>query len=78
MLRSKVYQEYAKWWQFWISKVPRNDTTSASRVKAAVLLRSRPLSMREPRLHFLQNPGKTITPLRCPTAPKGLYIDEES
>jgi hypothetical protein len=78
MLRSKVNQEYARWWQFWLSKVPRSDTSSASRVKAAVLLRSRSLSVAEDRLRFLRDPAKTISPLRCPTPAKGLYLDEES
>ena len=78
MLRSKINQEYARWWQFWLSKLPQSDTGSASRIKKAVLLRSRSLSLPEERLHFLQNPARIISPLRCPTASKGVQIDEES
>jgi len=78
MLRSKINQEYARWWQFWLSKLPQSDTSSASRVKKAVLLRSRSLSIPEERLHFLPNPARTISPPRRPTAPKGICIDEES
>ena len=78
MLRSKINQEYARWWQFWLSKLPQSDTGSASRVKKAVLLRSRSLYIPEERLNFLQNPARTMSPLRCPTASSGVHIDEES
>ena len=79
MLRSKINREYATWWQFWLSKLPHRDTSSASRVKKAMLLRSRSLSTPEERLHFLPSP-RTISPPRRPTAPKGVCIDidEES
>ena len=78
MRKRKINLEYARWWQFWLSKVPQSDTSSASRVKKAVLLRSRSLSIPEERLHLLRNPARTISPVRSPTAPKGVYIDEES
>lgn len=77
MLRSKVYQEYARWWEFWLSKLPQGDTSSPSRVKAA-LLKSHSSSIREDRLRLLRNPGRTLSPMRCPTEAKGLYFDEES
>ncbi len=25
MLKSKAYREYAKWWEYWMSKVPRDS-----------------------------------------------------
>lgn len=78
MLKSKVDQEYARWWQFWLSKLPQNDTSSVSKVKAAALLKSHSLSILEDRLRFLRNPATTISPLRCPTGGNGSYIDEES
>jgi len=79
MLKTKVYQEYARWWEFWLSKLPQNDTSSVSRVKAAVpLLKSHSLSLPEDRWRFLPNPARTIHPLRCPTGANGAYMDEES
>lgn len=77
MLKGKVYQEYAKWWQFWLSKVPENDRSSVPRVKAAALLKSHSLFMTEDRLRFLGSSARTINPLRCPTG-GGSHIDEES
>lgn len=77
MLRSKVYQEYARWWEFWLSKLPQDDASSPSRVKAA-LLNSHSSSILEDRLRLLRNPARTLSPMRCPTEAKGLYIDEES
>ena len=77
MLGNKVYQEYARWWQFWLSKVPQNDTSPHSTVKAAVL-RSHSFSIPEDRFHSLRNAARTINPLRCPTGAEGLYLDEES
>ena len=66
MLKTKVYQEYARWWEFWLSKLPQNDTSSVSRVKAAAPLKSHSLSIPEDRLRYLRNPARTIS-LRCPT-----------
>jgi hypothetical protein len=78
MLKSKVNQEYARWWQFWLSKLPQNDAASVSRVKATMLLKGPALSILEDRLRFLRNPARTISPLRCSTGAEGLYLDEES
>lgn len=25
MLKSKAYSEYAKWWEYWMSKIPRSS-----------------------------------------------------
>ena len=77
MLKTKVYQEYARWWEFWLSKLPPNDTSSVSRVKAAAPLRSDSLSIPEDQLRFLPSPARTIR-LRCPTGANGAYMDEES
>jgi hypothetical protein len=78
MLKSKVNQEYARWWQFWLSKLPPNDSSSVSKVRADVLLKGPSLSILEDRLRFLRNPAKTISPLRCSLGEKGAYLDEES
>ena len=78
MLTSKLNQEYARWWQFWLSKLPQSDMNFPSRVKAAALLKSHSLSMPEDRLRFLRNAAKTMSPLQCPAGAKSLYLDEES
>ena len=77
MLKSKVYQEYAKWWQFWLSKLPQNDTNQPLAVKGMMLKRNS-FAISADRLSCLRNSAKAISPLRCPTAVTGLCVDEES
>ena len=77
MLRNKVSQEYARWWQFWLSKLPQ-CTNVRSSATIAVLNNSNSFSITEDRLRYLRNPAKTISPLRCPTTAIGHYVDEES
>lgn len=78
MLRCKVYQEYARWWEFWLSKLPQSDASPTSRGKEALRLRAHSLFMAEHQLRFLRNPAGTISPLLCPTGEEDSYIDEES
>jgi len=77
MLRSKVSQEYAWWWQFWLSKLPQCDTNLPPTATVAVL-NSDSFSILGNRPRYMRNPAMTISPLRCPTAAIGLYVDEES
>ncbi len=78
MLTSKVNQEYARWWQFWLSKLPQNNTSSVSKVKAAALLKGHSLSVLEDRLRFIRNAERSVSPPRCAVGGIGSYIDEES
>jgi hypothetical protein len=77
MLKSRVSQEYARWWQFWFSKLPQRDTGFQLTVTATVL-KTHSLSISTDRLRWLRNHAKAAGPLQCPVPAKSLCIDEES
>jgi hypothetical protein len=77
MLRSRVSQEYARWWQFWLSKLPHNEMSQPSKVTAA-MLNGHSFLVTADRLRVRRSPARTMIPLQCPAGTEGLYIDEES
>jgi hypothetical protein len=34
MLKSKAYEEYAKWWDYWMSKIPQSPPIAVQRSPA--------------------------------------------
>jgi len=78
MLRNKVSQEYARWWQFWLSKLPQGDKSLSASGNVAGLNKNDSFSIPGDRLRYLRNHAKSISPLLCPTTAIGLYVDEES
>ena len=77
MLRSRVSQEYARWWQFWLSKLPQGDASHSSSV-TPIASSGHSFFIPADRLRALRSPAMTISSVQCAAGTERLYIDEES
>lgn len=64
MLKNKTYEEYRKWLEYWMSKLPQYDPTVDSAIKGRM---ARIDSPRYSRVRLPQ-PVKTINPIQKRTA----------